>query len=59
MIILFVILVLFIATMLSIAVEDEKITLKSIMEHAKDNMQINAIFLFVGVLVEISIHLIK
>lgn len=59
MIILFVILVLFIATMLSIAVDDEKITLKSIVEHAKDNMQINAIFLFVGVLVEISIHLIK
>lgn len=59
MIILFVILVLFIATMLSIAIDNEKITLKSIAEHAKDNMQINAIFLFVGVLVEISIHLIK
>lgn len=59
MIILFVILVLFIATMLSIATDDEKITLKSIVEHAKDNMQINAIFLFVGVLVEIYIHLIK
>lgn len=59
MIILLVILVLFIATMLSIATDDEKITLKSIVEHAKDNMQINAIFLFVGVLVEICIHLIK
>ena len=59
MIILLVILVLFIATMLSIATDDEKITLKSIVEHAKDNMQINAIFLFVGVLFEIFIHLIK
>jgi hypothetical protein len=59
MILLFFIFCIFIATLLSIASDDEKITLKSVVEHVKENRQVNAIILFVGIVFETFVQLIK
>jgi len=52
MILLFFTILLFISTLLSIDINGEKITFKSIVEDIKDNRQINIIILFVGIVFE-------
>jgi len=55
MIVLFFTILLFISTILSIDLNSEKITFKSIVEDIKDNRQINIIILCLGIVFEIFV----